>query len=92
MQTLKNVFNNIKNRAFNNKLLSAVNIQNILRKRILQKTMQKWNEKSQKTATKQSAQMLQKNWRIYLYKKKQENKKNILKHLLLKLSKKIGHS
>jgi len=88
IQTLKNVFNNIKNRAFNNKLLSAVNIQNILRKRILQKTMQKWNEKSQKTATKQSAQMLQKNWRIYLYKKKQENKKNILKHLLLKLSKK----
>ena len=32
--------------------------------------------------------MIQKNLRIYLYKKKQENKKNILKHLLLKLSEK----
>ena len=88
LQTLKNVFTNIKNRAFNNKLLSAVNIQDILRKRILQKTLQKWNEKSKKIGTKHSAEMLQKNWRIYLYKKKQENKKNILKHLLLKLSKK----
>ena len=66
LQTLKNVFTNIKNRAFNNKLLSAVNIQDILRKRILQKTLQKWNEKSKKIGTKHSAEMLQKNWRIYL--------------------------
>ena len=32
--------------------------------------------------------MIQKNLRIYLYKKRQENKKTIIKHLLLKLSKK----
>ena len=88
LQLLKNVFNNIKNRAFNNKLLSVINIQNIFKKRILQKCLQKWNEKAQKTGNKHSAEMIQKNWRIYLYKKKQENKKNILKHLLLKLSEK----
>jgi len=88
LQILKNVFNNIRNRAFNNKLKSAVNIQNTLRKRILQKILLKWNQKAQKIANKHGAEMIQKNLRIYLYKKKQENKKNILKHLLLKLSEK----
>ena len=88
LQTLKNIFSNIKNRAFNNKLLSALNIQDILRKRILQKILNNWNEKAKKIGIKHSTEMIQKNWRIYLYKKKQENKKNILKHLLLKLSEK----
>jgi len=88
LQTLKNVFNNIKHHAFNNKLLSAVNIQDTLRKRILQKILKNWNEKAKKIGTKHGAEMLQKNFRIYLFKKKQENKKNILKHLLLKLSEK----
>ena len=88
LQILKNVFDNIRNRAFNNKLKSAVNIQNTLRRRILQKILLKWNEKAQKIANKHGAEMIQKNLRIYLYKKKQENKKNILKHLLLKLSEK----
>ena len=88
LQILKNVFENIKNRAFNNKLLSAVNIQNILKKRILKKCIQKWNEKTKKIATKHGAEMIQKNLRIFLYKKRQENKKTIIKHLLLKLSKK----
>ena len=88
LETLKNVFDNIKNRAFNNKLLSAVNIQDTLRKRILQKILKNWNEKAKKIGIKHGAEMLQKNFRIYLFKKKQENKKNILKHLLLKLSEK----
>jgi hypothetical protein len=48
----------------------------------------KWKENTGKIAVKNSAEMLQKNVRIFLYKKKQENKKNILKHILLKLSEK----
>ena len=88
INSLKDIFNKIKERAFNNKLLNAVNIQNNLKERILKKAINKWSTKSQKLGTKRSAEMIQKNLRIYLYKKKQENKKNILKHLLLKLSEK----
>ena len=88
LQKLKNVFNNIKNRAFNNKLISAVNVQNAFKERLLQKNLERWKEKSQKIANKHGAEMIQKNWRIYLFRKKQENKKQILKHLLIKLSEK----
>jgi hypothetical protein len=79
LQILKNVFNNIRNRAFNNKLKSAVNIQNTLRRRILQKILLKWNEKAQKIANKHGAEMIQKNLRIYLYKKKARKQKKYFK-------------
>ena len=80
IMTLKNIFSNIKNHAFNNKLLSALNIQDILRKRILQKILNNWNEKAKKIGIKHSTEMIQKNWRIYLYKKKQENIFSIIFH------------
>ena len=85
IKILKKIFSKIKSRAFNNKLKSALKVPVKFHKRILKKALLKWNENANKTATKHSAEMIQKNMRIYLNKTKQQNKKNILKHLLLKL-------
>ena len=41
INSLKDIFNKIKERAFNNKLLNAVNIQNNLKERILKKAITK---------------------------------------------------
>ena len=85
IKILKDVFSKIKKRAFNNKLRSALKIPGIFHGRILKRILEKWNENAFKIASKHGAEMIQKNWRIYSYKKKQENKKGVLKHLLLKL-------
>ena len=85
---LKEIFSNIKSRAFNNKLKSALNVPDEFHSRILKKVILKWKENAGKITTKHGAEILQKNVRIYLHKKKQENKKIILKNILLKLSKK----
>ena len=82
---IKRIFKKIKTRAFNNKLKNVLKIPDQFKKRILKRVILKWNEHANKIGAKHSAEMLQKNMRIYLNKKKQENKKNILKHLLLKL-------
>ena len=85
LKILKNVFKKIKDRAFKNKLKSALKIPGIFHGRILRRILLKWNENANKIASKHGAEMIQKNWRIYSFKKKQENKKGVLKHLLLKL-------
>ena len=88
LNTLTEVFSKIKSRAFNNKLRSALKVPEEFQDRLLKKAILKWKEKAGKIASKHGAEMLQKNIRIYLHKKKKENKKNILKHILLKLSQK----
>ena len=88
LKTIKEIFSKIKSRAFNNKLRSVLEIPGQFGDRILKKTILKWKENAGKLSSKRGAELLQKNVRIYLYKKKQENKKNILKHILLKLSQK----
>ena len=88
LNTLKEIFSKIKSRAFNNKLRSALSIPGDFHDRILKKVVLKWKENAGKLSSKRGAELLQKNIRIFLYKKKQENKKNILKHILLKLSQK----
>ena len=85
LKTLKDIFSKIKNRAFNNKLKKVLKIPCKFKNRILKRVLLKWRENANKIASKHSAEMLQKNMRLHLFKKKQENKKNILKHLLLKL-------
>ena len=85
LKTLKDIFFKIKKRAFNNKLKKTLKIPRKFRNRVLKRVLLKWKENANKIASKHSAEMLQKNMRLHLYKKKQENKKNILKHLLLKL-------
>ena len=88
MSNLKEIFSKIKTRAFNNKLRSVLSIPGDFHDRILKKVVLKWKENAGKLSSKRGAELLQKNIRIFLYKKKQENKKNILKHILLKLSQK----
>ena len=88
LNTLKDIFSKIKSRAFNNKLKSALYIPGEFHSRILKKVILKWKENADKVSSKRGAELLQKNIRIHLHKKKQENKKNILKHILLKLSQK----
>ena len=85
LNIVRRIFNKIKSRAFNNKLKSALKVPERFHKRILRRVLLKWNENANKLGNKFGAEMLQKNMRIYLNKKKQENKKNILKRLLLKL-------
>ena len=85
LKILKRIFSKIKSRAFKNKLKSALTVPKKFHGRILKRIILKWNENANKLSSKQSAEMLQKNMRIYLNKKKQDNKKSILKHLLLKL-------
>ena len=82
---LKKIFSKIKSRAFNNKLKSALKIPKQFHNRILRRIILKWKEKANKISSKQSAETLQKNMRLYLNKKKQDNRKSVLKHLLLKL-------
>ena len=88
LNTLKDIFSKIKSRAFNNKLKSALSVPDEFRSRILKKIVLKWKENAGKVTSKRGAELLQRNIRILLHKKKQENKKNILKHILLKLSQK----
>ena len=85
LKTLKDIFFKIKKRAFNNKLKKTLKIPRKFINRVLKRVLLKWKENANKIASKHSAEMLQKNMRLHLYKKKQENKKNILKLLLLKL-------
>ena len=92
LNTLKDIFSKIKYRAFNNKLKSALNVPDEFHSRILKKVILKWKENASKITSKHGAEMLQKNVRIYLHKKKLENRKNILKHILLKLSEKNSNA
>ena len=86
LKSLQEIFAKIKSRAFNNKLRSALAVPGQFHERILKKTLLKWKENAGKLSSKRGAELLQRNVRIYLYKKKQENKRHILKHILLKLS------
>ena len=88
---LKSVFKKIKSRAFKNKLRNALKVPQKFHARILKKVISKWKENAKKISYKKGAELLQKNTRIHLFKKKQENRKNILKHILLKLSKKYSN-
>ena len=83
--TLKECFDNIKNTAFNNKLKSAINIQDNLKERILKKYLDIWREKADKLRKNYGVNIIIKNMRLYAKKKRKENREQILKNILLNL-------
>jgi hypothetical protein len=82
---LKECFDKIKERAFYNVLKKAVKIPDLLRIRILKKFINIMKDKTDKLAKKRAAEMIIKNWRLYLNDKRQKNKEDILKRILLEL-------
>ena len=85
LNTLKDCFDKIKQTAFNNKLKSAINIQDNLKERILKKILDIWHEKANKLSRKLGAEIIIKNYRLYASLKKKENREQILKNILLNL-------
>ena len=82
---LKDCFDKIKEKAFYNVLKNAVKIPDLLRLRILKKFINIMKDKTDKLGKKRAAEMISKNWKIYLNDKKQKNKKEILKRILISL-------
>jgi hypothetical protein len=82
---LKDCFDNIKDRAFYNVLKKAVKIPDTLRLRIIKKFIYILKDKTDKLGKKRAAETISKNWKIYLNDKKQKNKKEILKKILISI-------
>ena len=85
LDTLKECFDKIKKTAFDNKLKSALNIPDSLKKRILKKIIIIWKENADKIVKNNGANKIIKNWRIYYLKKTIENRDQILKDIFIKL-------
>ena len=85
LNTVKDVFDKIRKTAFDNKLKTVLKIPQSLRMRIFKRVLDNWKNNATKTGKLHGAELIQKNLRIYLKKKKLENKKNILKDILKKL-------
>ena len=83
--TLKECFDKIKQRVFNNKLTNAINVQDNLKERILKRILDLWKEKANKLSRKFAVEKIIKNWRLYSQKLKKENREQILKSILLNL-------
>ena len=60
------------------------------RKRILKKFIERWNDKANKIARKHSAEMIQRNYRLYILRKKYNNLNKRIKDLLLRLADKYN--
>ena len=84
---LKDCFDKIKKRAFDNVLRKAITIPDTLRKRIIKKFISILKDKTDKLGKKRGAEKIIKNWKIYLNRKKQKNKKKILRKVLAHLIK-----
>ena len=83
--TLKDCFDKIKQRAVDNVLGKALQIPDTLRLRILKKFIHILKDKTDKLAKKRGADTIIKNWKIFLNNKKQKNKQEILRKILLGL-------
>ena len=90
LDTLKNCFDKIKKRGNDNVLKTLIKIPDAFRKRILKKYLLTLRDKTDKLAKKRAADTIIKNWRIYINKKRQYNKRGslekILGHVILKNS------
>ncbi len=82
---LKDCFDNIKQRAFDNVLRKVIKIPDLLRTRIIKKFITIMKDKTDKLGKKRSVETIIKNWKIYLNNKKQKNKEEILTKILYKL-------
>ena len=79
---LKDCFDKIKKRAFDNVLRKAITIPDNLKKRIIRKFIIILKDKTDKLGKKRGAEKIIKNWKIYLNNKKQKNRKKILRSVL----------
>ena len=82
---LKDCFDKIKQTAFDNVLKKVINIPDLLRIRILKKFLNIMKDKTDKLGRKRAVEMIIKNWKIYLNDKRQKNKEEILRKILLGL-------
>ena len=85
LNTLKECFDKIKQKAFNKKLMNALNVQDNFRERLLKRVLELWKEKANKLSRKSAAEKIIKNWRLYAKQKKKENREQILRNILLNL-------
>ena len=85
LNTLKECFDKIRKTAFDNKLKSALEIPDSLKKRIIKKVITIWNEKADKIKRNRGADLIIKNWRIYNLQKKKDNRDQILIDIFVKL-------
>ena len=82
---LKDCFDRIKQTASDNVLKKVIDIPDKLRIRIIKKFITILKDKTDKLGKKRGAETIIRNWRIYLNNKKQKNKKQILKKILVEL-------
>ena len=87
---LKQPFDAIKKRVFDNTLKKALEIQPIFKNRILKKALQQLKDKTDKLAKTRAAEKINKNWKIYLKNKKENNKVELLKNIFSNLDKKYS--
>ena len=85
IDTLKDCFDKIKKNAFDNVLKKLIKIPDSLRIRIIRKFLNIMKDKTDKLGKKRAAETIIKNWKIYLNNKRQKNKEDILKRILLGL-------
>ena len=82
---LKDCFEKIKKKGFNEVLKKAIKVPDLLKRRIIKKALSKWKNQAEKLGKKRSIEIITKNWEIYSNNKKQKNKKEILKKILSKI-------
>ena len=82
---LKECFDNLKQRGFDNVLKKAIKIPDSLKERILRKFFNIMKDKTDKLGKKRAVDTIIKNWRIYLKNKKEKNKEEILGKILVSL-------
>ena len=79
---LKDCFDRIKKERKDNVLKDLLNLQDNFKSRLLKKWFDTWREKADKLGRKRAVEMIYKNWKIYLFNKREKNKGDILKKLL----------
>ena len=79
---LKDCFDRIKQQRKDNVVKNLLNLKDNYKSRILKKFLDEWNQKANKLGRKRAADMINKNWKIYLNNKREKNKGALLQKLL----------
>ena len=89
---LKDCFDKIKKRAFDNVLRKAMKIPESFKKRIIKKFIFVLKDKANKLGKKRAVEKISKNWKIYLNNKKLKNREELLKKILSDLIQKKSNT
>ena len=92
LNNLKDAFDKLKQHRKDDILKNSINIQDIFKIRLLKKYLDTWRDKSDKLGKKRAAEMIEKNWKIYLNNKIEKNKGDILKKILSGIIKKNSNT